>query len=181
VKVSVPDYFALLEQPRRPWLDPATLKEAFLSKSKRVDPDQAAALNAAYQCLTAPQLRLRHLFELETGKRPEAVQDVPPDLTGVFMRVTQTVRDVDAFLREWSAVTGLLKAQRFGDAQQWVETLQSVQGEINRQLGELDRRLAQLGDAHDPDKSGLLELYQLFSYYTRWSSQIQERLTRLAV
>src|SRR5215472_9636832 len=74
------DYFALLDEPRRPWLDAEPLKEKFLALSATVHPDRvhnlseterAAAqeryteLNAAYQCLREPKERLHHLLELE--------------------------------------------------------------------------------------------------------------------
>jgi len=37
------DYFALLEQPRAPWLDPAELKEVFHRKTLEQHPDAGAA------------------------------------------------------------------------------------------------------------------------------------------
>ena len=51
------DYFALLGQPRAPWLDPAALKEAYHRQTLQSHPDTAtpgresdfAGLNEAYQ------------------------------------------------------------------------------------------------------------------------------------
>ena len=195
------DYFTLLQQPRRPWLDSAALKEAYLRLSKEVHPDKraeleegaSAELNAAYQCLRAPRTRILHLIELETGKPAEIVQAIPPDLTEFFMRMTRVMRETDAFIRSWSAATGLVKAQMFEEAQRWVEKLQGLQGEVNAKVAEAERALAVVDQAWESARTGgdrlspiradvpqLLDVYHLLSYYGRWSSQVQERLTRLA-
>ena len=39
------DYFALLEQPRAPWLDPRGLKEAYHRQTLQTHPDTAAPDN----------------------------------------------------------------------------------------------------------------------------------------
>jgi len=39
------DYFALLGQPRQPWLDPSLLKASFLEQSARLHPDRVPAVN----------------------------------------------------------------------------------------------------------------------------------------
>src|SRR5262245_19249321 len=82
---AVADYFALLSQPRRPWLDPEQLKNRFIELSGQLHPDRVHAssseekrlaqqnyteINAAYQCLLHPRDRLAHLLELEGGKKP---------------------------------------------------------------------------------------------------------------
>ena len=75
------DYFALFQEPRRPWLEPEALKATFLALAAAAHPDKQPAadpaeklkasrryaeLNAAYHCLTEPKLRLLHLLELIT-------------------------------------------------------------------------------------------------------------------
>jgi curved DNA-binding protein CbpA len=187
------DYFALLRQPRCPWVDPASLKEAFLSRAKAVHPDKAdipsaaaySELNAAYQCLRTSRTRILHLIELETGNQPQLIQEIPAAMTEFFMRVTQMMREADAFLRVWPTVTGLVKAQHFAEAQEHVQTLQALQRDINLRTEALERELGELSNRWESRRSEaiirLRELSQLFSYYARWSSQIQERLTRLAL
>ena len=76
------DYFALLDEPRRPWLEPEALKTKFLKLAAEIHPDRKhgagkiekaaanrsyAELNAAFNCLAEPKLRLLHLLELERG------------------------------------------------------------------------------------------------------------------
>ena len=107
------DNFALLGQPRQPWLDPDSLKAAFLEISARRIPtafqrrpraEQAAAtgryaeLNAAYNCLREPKQRLLHLLELESGAPPANVQDIPPGTMDLFMEIGQVCREADGIL-----------------------------------------------------------------------------------
>src|SRR4051812_36678624 len=87
------DYFALLEQPRAPWLDQATLKELFHRKTLEQHPDSApgaestfAQLNEAYQVLQDPKRRLHHLLSLQNCA-PPANQAVPPDLQELFLQI----------------------------------------------------------------------------------------------
>ena len=68
----MPDHFATLAQPRRPWLDPEALRESFHRAAAQHHPDAAggtderfAALNTAHAILREPAARLRHLLELE--------------------------------------------------------------------------------------------------------------------
>src|SRR5712675_2780384 len=122
------DYFALLREQRRPWIDPELLKQKFLGLSAEVHPDQVhggeesekrvaqehyAELNAAYNCLREPKERLAHLLELETGAKPRQVQNVPPDLMDAFMEITNVCRGADAFLAEKNATTSPLLRLQF--------------------------------------------------------------------
>ena len=67
------DYFALLGEPRRPFLDPERVKETFHRLSLCQHPDQQqdgdpsggddfARLNQAQQVLREPKARLKHLL-----------------------------------------------------------------------------------------------------------------------
>ena len=77
------DCFALLNFPRRPWLDADALKQRFHELSTEVHPDRAhdasdeakaesqrrfAGVNAAHECLREAKSRVRHLLELELGQ-----------------------------------------------------------------------------------------------------------------
>src|SRR6266480_4581877 len=97
------DYFFLLDEPRRPWLDPEVLKAKFHVLTSTVHPDRVhratepekqaanqryAELNAAYQCLREPKDRLRHLLELERGIKVEDVQKISPGTMDWFMEIS---------------------------------------------------------------------------------------------
>jgi DnaJ-domain-containing protein 1 len=200
------DYFALLDEPRRPWLDPEFLKEKFLARSAVVHPDrvhnlgkaeQASAqeqyvqLNAAYNCLREPKTRLRHLLELELGAVPKDVQQVPPDLMELFMEISQACRRADALIAENAGVTSpLLKVQMFERCQDEADKLRALLQKVSAGSSGLLERLKQ-GDAlwSHPGNPGadraqlfadLEKLYRLFSYFDRWTAQIQERIVKLS-
>jgi curved DNA-binding protein CbpA len=200
------DCYALLDEPRRPWIDPEALKQKFLSLSAVVHPDRVhqagaaekqaaqrryAELNAAYNRLREPRGRLRHLLELELGALPADIQQIPPQLVDLFMEVGQLNRDADAVLKEKSSISSpLLKVQLFERNQVWTEKLIALQNKLNdctsRLLAELkaiDSEWAAKPD--DADVRGQLlqrleDLYRLLGYFGRWTSQIQERIVRLA-
>src|ERR1051325_6569183 len=141
------DYFALLKEQRRPWLDPEVLKQKFLALSAEFHPDRVhgasesekrsaqeryAELNAGYNCLREPKQRLAHLIELETGANPRQGQDVPSDLMDAFLKLTNTCRSADALLAEKSATSSpLLKLKLFERSQELTEKLTEHQKKIN--------------------------------------------------
>src|SRR2546430_7054823 len=197
------DCFALLNEPRRPWLEPEALKQKFLALSAKLHPDrihgaseadkksaqlQYTELNAAYNRLQDPKERLLHLLELELGGRPTEVRRIPDELISLFEQVNQTCRDADIFLKEKEQVTSpLLKVQMFERAQEQSQKLEALQQTINSHRDELlsqiqviDREWASLNRESSPERSAALrqleELYRLLSYFTRWQRQLQERL-----
>jgi len=91
----VHDSFALLHQPRRPWLDEGELRETFHRLVVQEHPDVAGGdgeaftrLNAAFATLSNPLQRVRHLLELVAPVEP-AVETVsiPDDLGELFPRI----------------------------------------------------------------------------------------------
>ncbi len=73
------DFFRVLGELRRPWIDPTELKEKFITLSAVHHPDRHpsasltatldySTLNAAYNCLRDTPQRLAHLLELESGR-----------------------------------------------------------------------------------------------------------------
>src|SRR5262249_49539903 len=131
------DYFELLGEVRRPWLEPAALKQKFLDLSAQHHPDRVhraseaerkeaqqrfTELNAAYNRLRDPKDRLLHLLELELGARPPDVQDIPDELLSFFSEVREGCRDADALLTEKGKVTSpLLSVQVFDRAQEQLQ------------------------------------------------------------
>jgi len=197
------DYFILLNEPRRPWLDPEVLKEKFLALSATVHPDRvhnlgdaerAAAqerytgLNAAYNCLREPKDRLKHLLELELGALPKDIQRIPSELMDLSLEVGKACREADAFLAEKVKVTSpLLQVSFFERGQTFVETLQNLQRSVNtlnERLSEELKRIDTEWESGAETRKSLLprieELHRLFSYFARWNGQIQERVVRLS-
>src|ERR1035437_8974462 len=129
------DFFALLAEPRRPWLEADLLKQKFLALSANAHPDRIHSaseadkadatkrfteLNAAYNCLAELKMRLLHLLELELGAKPKDIQQIPTALADLFPEVATNCRSVDGFLAEKSkAVSTLLQGQLFKRGQDW--------------------------------------------------------------
>lgn len=203
------DNFALLDEPRHPWLDAELLKKKFLQFSSEVHPDKVhnasdaakiaankryADLNAAYNVLRDPKERLLHLLEVELGEKPKDIQRIPPGTMDLFVEVGQTCRDVDTFLAEKSKVTSpLLKVQMFEKGMDWTETLNQLQSKINAKRDELSAELKEMNSiwtaapavgSRERSKGLPLErleqIYRVFSYVARWTEQIQERVVQLA-
>ena len=198
------DHFLLMNEQRRPWLDADSLKKKFLALSAETHPDKIhtatnaekdaaarrfAELNAAFNCLRETNSRLRHLIELETGRKAVDLQQMPNDLADLFMEVGALCRRVDSFLKEKAAVSSpLLLAQLFERSQSWVDQLQAMQRKINERHNALSARLQSL-DAQWMtslgDRASLLpeleEIWRLMSFYGRWSNQLQERVGQLAM
>lgn len=201
------DNFALLNEPRRPWIDAAALKEKFLALSSQVHPDRVhqapeperrsagerySELNAAYNCLREPKDRLRHLLELELGTKPADIQRVPPELMDYFFEIGRLCRETDAFLREKATVTSpVLKVQLFERSQEWTDQFNAVQRKINARRDELALELKAMNPAWESVASTgapreklplgrLEEIYRLLGYFARWSEQIQERIVQLS-
>src|SRR5260221_1576293 len=174
------DYFSLLGELRRPWLDPDSLKKKFLSLRASVHPDRVhnegqdqkeqaqgryTELNQAYQQLRSPKDRLQHLLELETGAKPQQVQAVPSGLMEFFFRVAQLFKQTDAFLVEKARTSSpLLQVQLFETGQAWVEELKALQQQLASrqeslvaQLKEEDDRWTTRAGADQSDRSGMLK------------------------
>jgi DnaJ-domain-containing protein 1 len=200
----VSDYFALLNEPRRLWLDADALKQTFLTRSAAVHPDKihsasdaekaAAAksfadLNTAFATLAEPKTRLQHLLELELGAKPQDIQQVPPQLAELVAEVITAYKSADAFIAEKARATSpLVQVQLFERGQEWVEELQALQAKLNGLREQLTARLKTLDErwmnAHHAGRRAMLpaieELFRLFSYFNRWHSQIQERVVQLS-
>ena len=197
------DFFALLAEARRPWLEAAALKQKFLARSASLHPDKVrgadaagqaeatgtfAELNAAYACLAEPKSRLLHLLELERGARPAEIQQIPGGLADLFAEVAMTCRQADGFLAEKSKVTSpLLQVQGFERSQAWIEKLEALRKKLDGLRGRLLEELKAADEQWMGAETGgrgdalakLEELYRLFSYFNRWHKQIQERALQL--
>jgi DnaJ-domain-containing protein 1 len=203
------DNFALLSEPRRPWLEPESLKPRFLALSAEVHPDRVhnagetekaaanqryALLNAAYNCLREPKERLIHLLELESGARPKDVQRIPPGTMDLFVEIGQTCREADAFLAEKSKTTSpLLKVRMFEQGMEWTDKLNRLQQRVNLKRDDIFAELRTMNAAWESAPAAasservaalplerLEQLYRVASYIARWTEQIQERVTQLS-
>ena len=199
------DFFALLGQPRQPWLDEDALKASFHEHSSTLHPDRVhnaedavraeagriyAELNAAFQCLREPKDRLAHLIELETGRKPGGIRSVPVEAMAMFEQVGQLCREVDAFLGERATATSpMLKVRQFERGLEWTDQIQTLQKSLFQQREELLGKLRFVNQSWMSGKEVseatslplLQEAHSRLSYLNRWMAQLQERLTQLAL
>jgi|KBSSwiStaDraftv2_1062776.scaffolds.fasta_scaffold241906_2 curved DNA-binding protein CbpA len=197
------DCFALLNEPRRPWLDPEALKNKFLSLSSTFHPDRVhnashldkntaqqrySEINTAYNRLRDPKERLLHFLELELGHRPTDTQRITPELADFFNQMHSLCSEADALLREKQMVSSpMLKVAIFERGQATTEKLFELQHRINSnyenvmaEIKVIDAEWEQTSD-RDSILTKLQTLYRLLSYFTRWSGQIQERIVQLSL
>lgn len=186
------DYFALLDQPRRAWLDPDELKEAFHRKSRDLHPDSGsssaaaadfAQLNEAHQVLREPKRRIQHLLALE-GRAPARDASVPSDIADLFPIVASVTQDADALGQKMASATNplsrsLLKPQLLAVQNRIAETLERIRDLHGMADAEL-RRLSDVGPAEEAYWSQLHQLYLRFSYLGRWIGELEEKQVRLA-
>jgi hypothetical protein len=206
----VADHFQLLSEPRRPWINVEELKTKFLALSAELHPDRThessaearqtaqdrfTQLNSAYQCLLRPRERLGHLLELESGKKPDAIQSAPSAFMDLFMEVGGLCSEVDKFLeRKRSAGSPLLQVSLFERGQELADKINTLQRKLKEISAEHEAGLHRLNKAWekaprigDPRRLAILPLedlekhYRAFSYLSRWSAQLQERLVQLAL
>jgi DnaJ-domain-containing protein 1 len=204
------DAFALLSEPRRPWVDADALKSRFLPLSAEVHPDRVhsaseaekaaantryAELNAAYNTLREPRDRLLHLLELEAGGKPKDVQRIPPGTMDLFVEVGQDCRAADEFLqRKAGAESPMLKLRLMQEGLDWLDRLQGLQGRVNAKRDEFITELQQLNVVWEaapaigaPARPAALplerleQIYRAMSYVARWTEQVRERIVQLAM
>jgi DnaJ-domain-containing protein 1 len=186
------DYFALLEQPRTPWLDLAALKEVFHRKTLEHHPDSTRAaegdfakLNEAYQVLQDPKRRLHHLLELQGGPAASTNQVVPQELQELFLEIGEVNQRMIQLLEKIRASSNpLSRSLLHGEvvaAQKEVATLQSKVCELTNAANE---RLRQMNPGWLTNPAAQIAdtsaLYLRFSYLGRWSAQLDELAFQLS-
>jgi curved DNA-binding protein CbpA len=187
----MPDHFAILQQPRRPWLDAETLKEGFHRQSAGHHPDVSgmgddghfAALNAAYSILREPAARLRHLLELENPDQLALPQQIPPLLADLFMRIAGFLRALDLFRQRENAASGALaRALMAGDRLALSGQGEGIRSELESAWSAALADLAAMDSdwQKDPHSEQTVErvaaLQSRCAYLSKWRSQIAEAL-----
>ena len=188
------DYFALLDQPRAPWLDPEKLKQVYHQKTLRAHPDTAAPgepensfaqLNEAYQVLQDPKRRLHHLLELEGCPPSSTDQTVPRELHDLFPAIGALAQRANVLLEKIRTASNalsrsLLKSQILAVQKETKELREKIQGLSESSLAQL--RLVDLRWKKNPAEeiAALSNLYFTFAYLTRWSAQLDELAFQLS-
>lgn len=193
------DYFALLDQPRAPWLDPEKLKDTYHQKTLRAHPDAQTSrpgaeasdetftsLNEAYQVLQDPKRRLHHLLSLEGAAPSSTDQTVPNQLHDLFPAVGALAQRANLLLEKIRATSNALSRSLLKPQ---ILEVQNEAGKVRERIQDLsDASLAELGRintawATNPvgQMEALSSLYFAFAYLTRWSTQLDELTFQLSL
>ena len=151
------DYFALLEQPRKPWLDPEQLKQKYHELARQSHPDEN--VNEAYRVLADPKSRLQHLLALEGVAPAASSNEIPEELTDLFMAIAPALNKIDT--PNVKSVDDLIvRVKQLSD--QALTDLQHIDPRWRKELPRLER------------------LYDRISYLTRWQTLLEERRFQLS-
>ena len=189
------DYFALLEQPRAPWFDPAGLKEAYHRRTLQSHPDTAAQdnpqgafaeLNEAYRVLQDPKRRLHHLLELEGRAPSSGDQTVPQELHDLFPAIGALAQRANLFLEKMKAASNalsrsLLKPQLLELQEETAQLREKIQALSDAALAQLQVVDSSWGTNRPEELSALSNLYFTFAYLSRWSAQVDEVAFQLSL
>lgn len=167
------DYFALFGEARRPWLDPAELKEKYFAFSRTTAP--SAQLNEAFRVLSDPKLRLQHLLTLD-GVELNAGRPVPAAVAELFWNTGALLREIERWLlRQAAATTYLAKAVLQPERASLVQRLANLETEL---AASHERELTQLRDAPN-ESTDLVERYDRISYLGRLRERAAEKRLQL--
>ena len=192
------DYFARLNFPRTPWLEPSEVQARFLEMSASAHPDRVhnlgaaetaaanqkfAELNEASAVLRDHKERLQHLFTLQTGKKPTATGIVQEDLFKLFGPVLELCRNVDKFLDDRArASSPMVQAQMFAEGLEWSDAVSEMQRRIGIMKEGAEEQVKSMSTDW-PARKPMAELAALaykLAVIARWESQLQERFAQLA-
>jgi len=187
----MPDHFAILAQPRRPWLDEDALKEAFHRATAQQHPDvvggsgeAASALNAAYAALRDPAARLRHLLELEWPGTASSAVGIAPELADLFGKIAALRQAGAALAKKEAAVQSpLARALLVGDRTTHWQELEAVRAVLRGAEAAATEELRAMDAAwetrDEAARAALAALQQRFAFLAKWQAQLREDLFRL--
>lgn len=178
------DFFVLLEQPRRPWLDESAVREAFHRLASASHRDGAAGgtafspdLNAAFVTLRDPVKRLRHFLELEDQSALRTGQAIPADLGELFPQVAAARQALTSYAARRRGAGGALARALLAEEESAAKAIAwETRTTLDKRLAEVLEALRAL-DAQWPSPralTGLAELYAWLAYLTRWDEQLRE-------
>lgn len=187
------DYFALLDQPRRPWLEEDELKTRYHAKTLQLHPDAQpettgsagfAELNDAYRTLRDPKLRLRHLLDLH-GSADRANNTVPDSLQTLFPQISAATHRADLVLEKFRSATtaltrGLLKPELLRPTDEVDRLLAAIRKLHDQALAEMRTLDDKWGADPTHDRKVAQRLVLTFTYLGRWIAQLEEKRFQLS-
>jgi curved DNA-binding protein CbpA len=178
------DFFALLGEPRKPWLDPEKLQERYRQLGLTNHPDRIAAgatgdddfasITEAYRIVSDPKLRLHHLLQLE-GHDPAEDGRVPESLLEPFSLIGDFIARMNRLWPRWQeADNALSKSLLRAEITQAEREVAGLLDSSRRLLGGAEEAARALNDSWKAHPKELAEIYRLFGFLTRWMAQLEE-------
>src|ERR1700730_4427642 len=193
-KPKQPNYFELLQVPRKLWIETPVLEKKFLELSWKLHPDKfvnasaeeqelslkgSSELNDAYRVLRDPVARVEYLLKIEgMRKEGEHKQQAPPELLEEVFALNESLDE----LREAKSSGGdlaSLKARLQSAEQNFQEKL----GQVDVQLQEAARQWDAAIDANatDAERKGIMvrlnELLNRRSYIRNLVTNVSKELS----
>jgi curved DNA-binding protein CbpA len=181
------DFFALLDQPRQPWLDSDALKQKYHQLTRAAHPDvrssepnvEFESINQAYRVLLDPKQRIHHLLALEGSRPTTAKHAVPAGVEELFLKTGKLAQDSKRALEELGSATGSLSKSLL---QSNLLNLRSRTRELLAQLSHVHEKclveLQKLNELWKENRSEAVTrlqlLYDQITYLTRWRAQLEE-------
>ena len=193
------DYFALLDVPRLASLDADALKARYLAITRETHPDaglstagnstDSAEINSAYNCLSQPSSRLRHLLELiAPGAKAELRGgEIPAPLMEIFAQLATAVQKADAIIGKKKAATSALSVALLASAEMEVrEGLEAAGFLIAEQraalesqaLPEIDSGLRSAPDSNEVHAK-IANAFRAFGFLDKWQAQVRGKLLEM--
>ena len=188
-----PNYFELLQVPRKLWIETPALEKKFLELSWKLHPDKfvnasaeeqelalkgSSELNDAYRVLRDPVARVEYLLEIEgMRKEGEHKQQAPPELLEEVFALNESLDE----LREAKASGSDLASLK--------SRLELAERNFQKKLSEVDVRLHEVAgqwdaavdaEASDSDRQGIMvrlnELLNRRSYIRNLVTNVAKEL-----
>ena len=169
------DYFALLGEARRPWIDLEKLKAKYFALARERLAD--AELNEGYRVLSDPRLRLHHLLSLE-GVDLKAGRKIPPALADLFWNTGNLLREVEHWrVKHTAAPSAVARALVSGERVKLIQRLTEHEAKLDAAYEEVLDRFR--GIDRPKEHALLIELYDSIAYLTRQREQVKEKQLQL--
>jgi molecular chaperone HscB len=187
------DYFAMLELPRKLWIEMGSLEQKFLQLSWKLHPDnfvkaseeereislkRSSELNDAYRTLRDPVTRVEYLLSIEgTRKEGEHKQQAPPELLEEVFELNESLDELRE-AKDSGGDTASLKHRLEAAQKSFEEKLKEVDGQLQTAAKDWDKAVdAQADEASRKTAMGKLnELLNRRSYIRNLVVNVQREL-----
>lgn len=179
------DAFATLGLSRRAALTEEEIQAAYFSRSKEEGLDQEE-LNAAFQTLSAPEKRLKHLLEFAGSPETKAWRAVvmPEDLMRLFSKVGTLKAESESLLKRRAAAgSALAKALLEPQVLKLREAGEEIATQLSAELDALVQTFPELDHDIAAGADGAWMRVAVcqahLAYLTKWQAQVRELLLGL--